>query len=302
MSRTAESAESPLETEAATQAELAAPAEAAIPAVAQPANGAETGLPGSAARASSESAPEAPVPGGPEGDPAAGSEAHSALNPAAQSAAAPAAESALEPGSESDRSAQTSGSDGEAAAAAPALQGEAFEAAVQSAAALLFASPEALSKSRLADLIGQVLSQPLGRVALESVLAELGQRLQRAGLPIALKEFGGGLRLYTEPRLAEVVTLLDNSKKSERISPAALETLAIVAYRQPVSKAEIEAIRGVQAGPMLRLLVDRGLLRISGRADQPGAPLLYGTTKEFLDRFGLARIEDLPRDAELARD
>lgn len=182
------------------------------------------------------------------------------------------------------------------------LVGEAFEAAVQSAAALLFASPESLSRQRLIDLLSEALGTPLDRDGLDAVLAELSARFQRANLPIALREFGAGLRLYTEPRLSEVVTLLDNTKKSERISPAALETLAIVAYRQPVSKAEIEAIRGVQAGPMLRLLVDRGLLKISGRADQPGAPLLYATTKEFLDRFGLARIEDLPRDAELARD
>jgi segregation and condensation protein B len=290
MSRTAESAQSPLETEAATQADLAAVAESSIPAGAQQEARAEGAVAGSPAQASNGSAPEAPAPGVPHAE------------DSAESALKSAPESPAEPGSENAQSAMPSGAEGDPAAAAPALQGEAFEAAVQSAAALLFASPEALSKTRLADLIGQVLSQPLSRANLEAVLAELGQRLQRAGLPIALKEFGGGLRLYTEPRLAEVVTLLDNSKKSERISPAALETLAIVAYRQPVSKAEIEAIRGVQAGPMLRLLVDRGLLRISGRADQPGAPLLYGTTKEFLDRFGLARIEDLPRDAELARD
>jgi segregation and condensation protein B len=182
------------------------------------------------------------------------------------------------------------------------LVGEAFEAAVQSAAALLFASPESLPRQRLLDLLREALQVDIETASLEAVLAELSARFQRAKLPIALREFGAGLRLYTEPRLSEVLTLLDNSKKSERISPAALETLAIVAYRQPVSKAEIEAIRGVQAGPMLRLLVDRGLLKISGRADQPGAPLLYATTKEFLDRFGLARIEDLPRDAELARD
>ena len=86
----------------------------------------------------------------------------------------------------------------------------------------------------------------------------------------------------------------------ERISPAALETLSIVAYRQPVTKAEIEAIRGVQAGPILRSLVDRGLVRVTGRADVPGHPLQYGTTKEFLDRFALAGLKELPRDGELA--
>ena len=84
--------------------------------------------------------------------------------------------------------------------------------------------------------------------------------------------------------------------------PRGAETPAIVAYRQPVTKAEIEAIRGVQAGPILRSLVDRGLAKVTGRADVPGHPLQYGTTKEFLDRFGLMGLEDLPRDAELAKD
>ena len=78
--------------------------------------------------------------------------------------------------------------------------------------------------------------------------------------------------------------------------------LAIVAYRQPVTKAEIEAIRGVQAGPILRSLVDRALVKVTGRADVPGHPLQYGTTKDFLDRFGLMGLDELPRDAELARD
>jgi segregation and condensation protein B len=91
-------------------------------------------------------------------------------------------------------------------------------------------------------------------------------------------------------------------RKSERISGAALETLAVVAYRQPVTKAEIEAIRGVQAGPILRTLIERGLVRVTGRADVPGHPLQYGTTREFLDRFGLSSLGDLPRDGELAKD
>ena len=78
------------------------------------------------------------------------------------------------------------------------------------------------------------------------------------------------------------------------MTPAALETLAIVAYRQPVIRAEIEAIRGVQVGPMLRALLDRKLIRVLGRADVPGSPLQYGTTQTFLDRFGLKSIRDLP--------
>ncbi|MCL4164323.1 UNVERIFIED_CONTAM: hypothetical protein GTU68_058608 [Idotea baltica] len=106
----------------------------------------------------------------------------------------------------------------------------------------------------------------------------------------------------TTPEQNESVARLVKARKNEKLSPAGLETLAVVAYRQPVTKADIEAIRGVQCGPMLRNLVDRGLAKVVGRADVPGGPLQYGTTKEFLDRFGMASLKDLPRDAELLKE
>jgi len=171
------------------------------------------------------------------------------------------------------------------------------EELVRATAALLLASPEALSVRRLADLLGGTKPKVVA-----AALGELGRRFEAAGLPFVVRELAGGWRLFTDPAMAEVVARLDASRKQEKISPAALETLAIVAYRQPVTKAEIEAIRGVQAGPILRTLVDRGLVKVAGRAEQPGAPLLYGTTPAFLDRFGLASLADLPRDGELARD
>lgn len=164
-------------------------------------------------------------------------------------------------------------------------------------AALLFAADEPLGLARLVLL----LERPDKR-RVQAALERLAQELETSPVPIVLKAIQGGYRLFSDPDLAAVVARLQNVPKPERISSAALETLAIVAYRQPVTKAEIEAIRGVQSGPMLRTLVDRGLVRVTGRADQPGGPLQYGTTREFLDRFGLASPQDLPRDAELAGD
>jgi segregation and condensation protein B len=105
----------------------------------------------------------------------------------------------------------------------------------------------------------------------------------------------------TNADLANFVAALRGEQKKERLSAAALETLAIVAYRQPVTKAEIEAMRGVQAGPILRTLLDRRLVRVTGRAPVPGRPLQYGTTKEFLDRFQLASLKDLPTVEELVK-
>jgi segregation and condensation protein B len=162
---------------------------------------------------------------------------------------------------------------------------------------LLFASPEPLGLNRLVELL---LRPEPARV--RAALARVAERLAQAGLPLVPRELAGGWRLLSDPEYADVLQRLKKEPKPERISSAALETLAIVAYRQPVTKAEVEAIRGVQSGPLLRTLVDRGLVRVSGRADQPGAPLQYATTREFLDRFGLASLKDLPRDGELTAD
>lgn len=163
--------------------------------------------------------------------------------------------------------------------------------------ALLFASPETLSTDRLV----QLLERPR-KARVSALLDTLGERLAAGDLPLTLVEISGGWRILTRPELAEVVQRLARVRRQEKVTPAALETLSIVAYRQPVTNAEVEAIRGVQSGAMLRGLVDRGLLRVTGRADQPGAPLQYGTTRDFLDKFALGSLEDLPRDGELAQD
>ena len=114
------------------------------------------------------------------------------------------------------------------------------------------------------------------------VPADTEQRFQDAGLPFTARAIAGGWRLFSAPEMEAVVARLSRARKVERISPAALETLAIVAYRQPVTKAEIEAIRGVQAGPILRSLVERGLLRVAlhcqrqKRVDAPGVDQVRG--------------------------
>ncbi|MCC6408277.1 MAG: SMC-Scp complex subunit ScpB [Planctomycetes bacterium] len=184
--------------------------------------------------------------------------------------------------------------DVELSPASPALDDATVERAV---AALLFAANEPLSAGRLASLIGGV-----DATRVEAALVGCGERLRASGLPFDLRAIAGGWQLFTSTDQDAVVTRLARVKKDEKVSPASLETLSIIAYRQPVTKAEIEAIRGVQVGPILRALVDRAFVRVAGRAEVPGHPLLYGTTKKFLDTFGLASLEELPRDAELVRD
>jgi len=163
------------------------------------------------------------------------------------------------------------------------------------AAALIFASTKPLSSSRLSELLGHAP----GRI--RAGLAAMDERLKSAGVPFKLAEIAGGFRYMTDESVAKYVAVLRGEQKKERLSTAALETLAIIAYRQPVSKGEIEAMRGVQAGPMLRMLLEKRLIKIVGRAQVPGRPLQYGTTKEFLDKFNLASLKDLPTSEELSK-
>ena len=165
----------------------------------------------------------------------------------------------------------------------------------QQALALLFASKEPLSLGALVKLL-----EGPERARVKALLAELTRELADSTVPIQLTCIAGGWRLASNPADHELLARLQKGPKPERITSASLETLAIIAYRQPVTKAEVDAIRGVQSGAMLRSLVDRGLARVTGRADQPGSPLQYGTTREFLERFGLSSLEDLPRDGELS--
>ncbi len=164
-------------------------------------------------------------------------------------------------------------------------------------AALLFASSEPLSNARIAAVLEHTTPAHVA-AALDRVSA----RLVNSGLPFELVAIAGGWQLFSARDMADIVARFAKVRREDKVSPAALETLAVVAYRQPVTKAEIEAVRGVQVGPILRALVDRGLVKVAGRSDDPGHALLYVTTRKFLDTFGLADLKDLPRDAELVRD
>jgi len=114
-----------------------------------------------------------------------------------------------------------------------------------------------------------------------------------------IETLAGGYRIMTRPEFAPFLATFHRQKVSSKLSRAAVESLAIVAYKQPLTRAQLEAIRGVACGEVLRSLMDRRLVTIKGRAEELGRPMLYGTTKGFLDRFGLASIKDLPSIAEL---
>jgi segregation and condensation protein B len=135
------------------------------------------------------------------------------------------------------------------------------------------------------------------RASLDALIA----RYEQEKHSFSVVERTNGWRLCARGEYAEWCRALYPGKKVQRLSQPALETLAIVAYRQPITKAGIEAVRGVSVDAMVQQLIDRGLLKIEGRADLPGRPLLYGTTEAFLDHFGVKTLDEMPNATELRR-
>lgn len=132
-------------------------------------------------------------------------------------------------------------------------------------------------------------------------IAKLNHDYEATGRAFSLMERSKGWKLFTRPLYGEFVRHLFPGRKPERLSGPAMETLAIIAYRQPITKGAIEAVRGVACDGMLQKLLDRELVRIGGRAELPGRPLLYETTELFYEHFGIRSIDDLPNATELRR-
>jgi segregation and condensation protein B len=177
--------------------------------------------------------------------------------------------------------------------------------------ALIFASQKPLSPREIvgalkaagadaenlpaADLLSTVEAQIL------TTLTELQSEYEQGGRAFRLVEQASGWRIVTAGDFASWVRQLYPESKPTRLSGPALETLAIIAYRQPITRADIEAVRGVAVDGMVQLLLERGLIRIAGRAEVPGRPLLYESTQFFLDHFGLKTLDELPNSSELRR-
>ena len=133
-----------------------------------------------------------------------------------------------------------------------------------------------------------------------TMIRDLNQHYDRLGRAFHIKRIAGGYQMLTRPQFSNWIGRLDQVPRQPKISKSAMETLTIVAYRQPIIKADIEAIRGVSCGEMLRQLLEAGLVRIVGRSENLGRPYLYGTSKQFLANFGFASIRELPRADQLA--
>jgi segregation and condensation protein B len=160
--------------------------------------------------------------------------------------------------------------------------------------AALFVADEPLPARKLALATGLP-----DAAAVRRQVRRLQELYDQDGTAFRIEELGGGFQLLTRPEYHRWLASLRRNQQEVRLTGAARETLAIVAYRQPIMRAAIEAIRGVHCGETLRLLMEKGLIRIAGRDDSLGRPVLYGTTKKFLQVFGLRSLKDLPQAEQL---
>ena len=160
---------------------------------------------------------------------------------------------------------------------------------------ILFVKGEAISVSELSNIMGY--DPPVIR----EIIKDLQQELDNSDAGLMITEVAGGFQLITKPKLKPYIDRLKGQTGQRSLSQAALETLAIIAYRQPITRVEIEDIRGVKVDKVLYTLLEKELVKSVGRKDVPGRPILFGTTKNFLMHFGLQSIEDLPRPEDFSK-
>jgi segregation and condensation protein B len=161
--------------------------------------------------------------------------------------------------------------------------------------ALIFASPEPVSSRRLTEVIGEESEDSVIKA-----VRDLNEIYEKGGRSFHIVRGAGGYRFATRQAFGNWVRRLLSHQGRVRLSRAALETLSLIAYRQPISRSEIEGLRRVDADSVLRMLLEKRLVRIAGRGKSAGRPLLYGTTVEFLKHFGIESLNDLPQSSELA--
>lgn len=161
--------------------------------------------------------------------------------------------------------------------------------------ALIFSAPQPITSSELRTVLEEVLQAPVEEAYLTEALEHLRRHFAQDAYAFELVEIAGGYQFLTKGAYHASVALHLKLTTKKRLSQAALETLALVAYKQPVSKSELEAIRGVNCDYALQKLLEKELVAIAGRGDGPGRPLLYATTEKFMDYLGIRNLTDLPK-------
>jgi len=166
--------------------------------------------------------------------------------------------------------------------------------------ALIFSSPEPIGWQKVAEIVKESEEElELDDEVVRRIVTRLNERYEENDLSFRIEETGGGFTFVTQPRYHPWLSIFQHENAYRKLSQSATETLAIVAYRQPITKPEVDQIRGVDSGYILRQLLEKMLLKVSGRADSPGKPLLYKTTKHFLKHFGINSVDELPKPREI---
>jgi segregation and condensation protein B len=160
--------------------------------------------------------------------------------------------------------------------------------------ALLFVSHDPLTMEKLASVL-----EGVPKSTLKTTMQTLQEEYEQVGRGLQITEVAGGYVMVTSPEHSAAIKKLSKAKTSTKLSRSALEAMAIISYKQPITRSEIEKIRGVETSGVLRTLLDQKMIRIVGRQEIPGRPILYGTGKQFLQRFGLRDLRDLPPLKEL---
>jgi len=173
------------------------------------------------------------------------------------------------------------------AAAAPQVNLAALEA-------LLLSTHHPLTAGRLAELLDLETTKPLRKA-----IKALNEQYASGERSFRIEQVAGGFQILTLPEHGDLLKKFHQKEVDAKLTKAAIETLAIIAYKQPILRADVEAIRGVACGETIRSLMEKRLVKIAGRAEEPGRPILYGTTKRFLELFGLNSIKDLPQPEAL---
>jgi len=162
--------------------------------------------------------------------------------------------------------------------------------------AVLMTVDRPIPAAKIAETLGVDSAKPVS-----AAIEQLNEQYEQTGRSFRIEKVANGFQILTLPQFKDSLAKLHRTRADSKLSPAAMETLAIIAYKQPVLRVDIETIRGVACGEVLRSLMDRNLVKIVGRADEIGRPMLYGTTKFFLEVFGLSSLKDLPKAEELVK-
>ena len=162
--------------------------------------------------------------------------------------------------------------------------------------ALLMGTQHPLTAGRLGELLELESTKPIRKA-----IKELNKQYEQSSRSFRIEQVAGGFQILTLPQYGDSLKRLHQREIDAKLTKAALETLAIIAYKQPILRADIEAIRGVACGETIRSLMEKHLVKIAGRAEEPGRPILYGTTKRFLELFGLNTLKDLPQPEDAGK-